>query len=338
MILFYKVIAICTLVVAIIGIGEFVLQKRFLLDVFPKSILARMMEDNPYIAEIVGQNPLRNGMYRASSIFTVPLSYGEFAAMVAPFGGYFLLHARKWRERTLGMAVLASVLLSLFVSGSRGGNVAFLITMPVMTGLWIIRYSRLHRQSLLGAIGAIVTLLGVAAAIALIFFWQRLHNIVLGGGETVASTNGRLIQWELAWPRILENPITGHGVGMAADIIGFRLASGLATVDSYILTLLVDTGIPGLLLFGGIIALAVWICAYVYLTDFRKLAELALPLGCSVLAFGFYRLVLSQRENHTLFFLLTGLTFVFYELVSLPHAIVRSEKNSVPNIKMAHQA
>ena len=101
-----------------------------------------MMEDNPSIEIMVHANPYRNGLYRASSIFTVPLSFGEFEAMVAPFGAFFLLHAAHWRGRVFGFIVLACAVVSLFCSGARGGTIGFLIAMPILFILWLIRHSR----------------------------------------------------------------------------------------------------------------------------------------------------------------------------------------------------
>jgi hypothetical protein len=311
----YRLIALLTIFVAMLGVAEFITQHRLAIDIIPKSLLTKMMEDNPSLAGMVNSDPFRNGFYRASSIYSVPLSFGELAAMVGPIGGYFLLHGDKWRDRVLGVAVLVAALLSLFVSGSRGGAIGFLIAMPVLTGLWIVRYSRMHPRSLVGAIAGTITLLGTAAMIALVFLWGRLHNIVLGGGEATSSSDARLEQWRLAWPHIQTNPLTGHGVGMAADVVSYQVpGGGYTTLDSYVLTLLVETGVTGLLFFFGIILFAMWACARFYLSDLDKRAALGGPLACSFLAFGLYRLVLSQRENHTLFFLLVGLTFIFVKL------------------------
>ena len=77
---------------AVLGIIEFRLQRRFYFDVMPRWYLESLMEANPAVAAMVTGSPFRNGQYRASSIFTVPLSFGEFAMMIAPLGWYFLVH------------------------------------------------------------------------------------------------------------------------------------------------------------------------------------------------------------------------------------------------------
>ena len=92
---FIKIICWYSLFVAVLGIVEFRLQRRFYFDIMPRWYLESLMEANPAVAAMVTANPFRNGQYRASSIFTVPLSFGEFEMMIAPLGWYFLVH-RKW--------------------------------------------------------------------------------------------------------------------------------------------------------------------------------------------------------------------------------------------------
>ena len=41
----------------------------------------------------------------------------------------------------------------------------------------------------------------------------------------------------------------------------------MPSVDSYVITLLVENGVPGCLLFFGAIAIAIWIGLRVYLSD-----------------------------------------------------------------------
>ena len=112
-----------------------------------------------------------------------------------------------------------------------------------------------------------------------------------------------------------DNPITGHGVGMAADVIGYVAGRFFDGGQLYPDAARRDRSSRAAVL-RGIILFAMWACARIYLRDLDKRAALGGPLACSFLAFGFYRLALSQRENQTLFFLLVGLTFIFVKLAS----------------------
>jgi O-antigen ligase len=198
-------------------------------------------------------------------------------------------------------------LLGIFCSGSRGGYISAIVATAAFAMLWVVRVARFDRRSLAPAIISTAALIAFAILIGLIVFWPRLHNVVLGGGREAYSNQGRQEQWELAKPKIAANPITGHGFGIGAEVIGFYNAgSPIPTVDSYVLSTLVETGIPGFLFFFGMIGVAVWTGASRYLGDPSRQSAVAGAVTCAILAFGVYRLVLSQRECHTLFYLLIG--------------------------------
>jgi O-antigen ligase len=105
-------------------------------------------------------------------------------------------------------------------------------------------------------------------------------------------------------PFIKSNPITGHGFGLGGLIIG------LGQIDSYVLSLVVETGVVGLIFFVGLLLLPVWYGLRNYLSDMSETGSLAGALACSFVAFGMNRLVLSQKENHMLVFSLLAIMIV----------------------------
>ena len=106
-----------SLFVALIGMIEFFLQRRFYLDVMPAWYRNALMDANPAFAAMVNSSPFRNGFYRANSIFGVPLPFGEFEAMIFPLGLYHLVDGRSMRSRILGIAVIISALLGISPAG-----------------------------------------------------------------------------------------------------------------------------------------------------------------------------------------------------------------------------
>lgn len=315
-ILLAKIIVVSTAIVAIAGVFEFVLERRYFFDVFPRSLLDDMLARNPALAAMYNVSMFRNGLYRAASIFSVSLSFSEFLAMTAPISAYFILHSANWRPRLLGVVTMILIVVGLLVSGARGGYLSFVVAMPMMIVFWTIRYTKLNPSSMASAIVFCIFLAGAMMLVGLVLSSGRLTALVLGDAETAASTESRFIQWNLATPHILSNPITGHGVGNSGDLVGYATETGVPSVDSYIITLLVEQGVPSLFLFFGMVAIGIWIGLRIYLTDPSKNAELAGPLACSLVAFGVYRIVLSQRENHTLLFLLIGLILVVGKLAN----------------------
>jgi O-Antigen ligase len=305
----YKTIALLSLFAAAIGLADFIGQSNHAIKLIPEAMLSAMAASNPSIDVMIHSNPFRNGQYRASSIFGTALSFGEFGAMVGPLGGYFIFHARTSWERLLGFAVIAGALVTLFVSGSRGGSLGFLIAMPLLIGLWTIRFTRQNPFSMAGPLAIALTGVGSAAMTALVLLWPKLRNIVIGGGDAASSTDSRFQQATLALVQIKLNPFTGHGLGLGGATIGWFSPGGQASIDSYLLAIVVETGIPGALCFFGMIVVAGVVMAKVYLTDDDPAAAVAGPLACTFLAYGVYRLFLAELDNQTLFFILLAMTF-----------------------------
>jgi O-antigen ligase len=298
----FVLIAFCSIFVSLMGVAEFVLKHRFVFDLFPRAMLAQMVADNPSFAKMLYANPYRNGLYRASSIFTTALGYAEFCAMAAPVGLYLMVYGATWRHRILGVGVVFLVLVSFVVSGARGGMIAFLVSTPVLVGLAVVRSARFRPKSLLAPLGVILLMMGVVGLAGAVEFVGKVHNTVLGGSDTQSSSEDRIIEWRLAVPKIEANPVTGHGLNMGADVVGFATAGGFSTLDSYVISLLVECGVPGFLTFFGMIAFGMGKGARKYLLDRTVAGALGGVMFCAVLAYGINRTVLSQRENHSLFF------------------------------------
>jgi O-Antigen ligase len=303
-ILIFKVICFCVLFNTAAGVVEFREQHRIFLDIFPKSMLERFIESNPQMQTFMDVNHFfRNGVYRSASTFLTPLSFGEFEIIVIPIGFFLALHREKLFERCLGWAVILSGIIGIIVSGSRGGYVGLLASTAAFVGAWSIRKARTTRTSLAPAFVGLSGGLSFAVMLGLIMFWKRAHNIVLGGGAEASSTEGRLVQWRAAWPIIESNPITGHGFATGGAEIQM-------SIDSYVISLLLETGLPGLVFFTGIVCLPIWFGIRSYIYDSSESGALAGALACSFVAFTTYRLALSQRENHMLAFTLLALVVV----------------------------
>ncbi len=304
--LLVRVIAVCALFVSGAAVVEFIIHQRIFVNLIPEPLLSSLIEANPVFAIFVNTPAYRLGVWRSVSIYTTPLSLGEFGAMVAPLGLFYLVHGRAFFSRAFGILVLASCLLAVFCSGSRGGYLGFILGSGIFTVLWTVRTLRLDKGSLAPALVAFCGSTGFAVLFALIIFWGRLRHMVLGGGYESYSDQGRIDQVNMALPHILSNPFTGHGIGLGAQVVGFTEPGGLLTLDSYVLTLLVETGLPGLLFFFGMIVFSAWFGVSAYLSNQTRLSALAGCVACSLIAFGAYRFFLNQHDNHTLLFELVG--------------------------------
>jgi O-antigen ligase len=304
----FKTICFCVLFNTAAGVLAFYLQSRFFLDIFPKGMLANLVESNPALQNLLpSPGDFRNGLYRSPSTFLSPLSYGEFNIIIIPIAIFFAVHRENWLDRSLGWAVAIGAIVGIYCSGSRGGWVGLLVSVPVFVAIWSIRKAINDRASLGPAIAGLMGVVMFAVVVGLIIFWPKAHNMVLGGGAQVASTDSRYAQWRAAIPFIESNPVTGHGFVQGGYIIN-------SSIDSYVISLLLETGIPGLVFFAGVLLLPVWYGVRNYLADMSETGAAAGALACSFIAFTTYRLVLSQRENHMLVFsLLAIVVFLNYE-------------------------
>jgi O-antigen ligase len=306
-----KIICLCAIFNTGAGVVEFFLKHRFFIDIFPRGMLATMIENNPTLANLL-PNPgdFRNGLFRASSTFVTPLSFGEFQIIVIPIGLFFLLHRETRFERLLGGAVAFGGIVGIFCSGSRGGFVGVFASVAVFVTFYSIRKAVSSKGSLVPAIAGLLGIIGFGCVIGAIELSHSFHDMVLGGAAQAGSTDARYLQWDAGTPFIKSNPITGHGFGLGGLIIG------LGQIDSYILSLVVETGIPGLVFFVGLLVLPVWYGLRNYLSEMSESGALAGALACSFIGFIMNRLVLSQKENHMLIFSLLAIVIVLnYELV-----------------------
>lgn len=306
-----RVICFCALLNTALGIWEFHVKYRFLVEVIPKGMLAALIQNNPALGILADTNIyMRYGYFRASSTLMTPLGFGEFEMIVIPIGLFFALHREKLLEKCLGWMVVFGGIGGIFASGSRGAYMGVIVSTAMFLPAWTIRRARTIRTSLAPALVGFAGAASLAALVLLIEVSPAVHNHVLGGGAQASSTQARWNQWAAGLPLIKENPITGHGFATG----GFDIDS---SIDSYVLSLLVETGVPGLVFFAGIACLPIWFGLRNYIRDTSYSGALSGVLACSFAAFTTYRLVLAQRENHMLIFSLLAMVVVLiYEYQS----------------------
>ena len=301
-----RIILWCALFISVVGILDFVFHRNLYVDVMPKVLIDSLMSNNPAFAAMVTAPQFRNGMYRANSVFGVSLSFAEFEALMILLAAVFAVHGRTTKDRALGVVIVLASLAGIFASGSRGGYVSVIVGCVSLTALYLIRTNRFEPVSLRPAIVGAIATGGFVVLFGLILFWPKMHSIVLGGGMESYSDEGRRIQWAMGTPKILANPITGHGYAMGGEVVGYPPGEDRKTVDSFLLATLVETGLLGTVSFFGAILFSIWVALRRYVFDRSWQGALMGGLGSTLLAYLTYRLVLAQRENVTLMYLLVA--------------------------------
>jgi hypothetical protein len=294
----------CALFVSIIGVLDFVFQRNLYLDLLPNSLVNSLMQYNPSFAAMVNEPQFRNGAYRADSVFDVSLNFAEFEAVIAALAAVFALHGRTTKDRVLGAVLVFVSFVGIFASGSRGGWVSVIVAFAALAALYSIRTYRIEPGSLKPGFIGLTAAVGFVVLWGLILSWGRMHNMVLG--ETYGD---RDVQWTLGIPKILANPITGHGYALGGAIIGYG-GPTRQSIDSFLLATLVETGILGTVCFFGGLLLSIWIALRRYLSDQSWQGALMGGLGFALLAYLTYRYVLAERANIYLMYLLLACVMV----------------------------
>ena len=187
---------------------------------------------------------------RIQGTFSGPMQFAEFLALTMPFVLHFAVEP--YRPWTRGLAA-GSIPVLLFVTletNSRSGAGGVLAGMFLYALFWAaMRWRRnpgsLFAMRMLMAYPAAAAIGGVA-----VLFVGRLHRIFLGGAETAASGDARSQQWHLGLPKVISHP-WGYGIGRGADTVGWYTPGGFLSIDTYYLSVLVEYGVIGFILYFG---------------------------------------------------------------------------------------
>jgi O-antigen ligase len=147
----------------------------------------------------------------------------------------------------------------------------------------------------------------LAAVVAGTFFIRRLRDLVWGSGSGQSSTDARADQWTAGIPKILEQP-WGHGLGRGGSTLGWSSGEGaLESIDSYYLSLLLELGLAGFVVFIALLVSALFYAIPEALRARDRETSMLVPLVIALLNFALIKSVLSQDANHPLVFLMLGM-------------------------------
>lgn len=313
--LFIRILCCCALVVALIGLWDSETTLRHYVEWMPQWMLDNVEQNNVSFANLSTTLEMRDGLYRASSLYNSSLSFAEFVGMVTPFGLMYIIHGRSIFDRVFGGVILSACLAGIYISGSRGGWLSFIVATGVLLSLFVVRNAYLQPRSITAPVFAAVVSITFVSFLTLLVASHRIHNSVIGGASTQNSNAAREEQWHMAWPKIFANPITGYGYLQSGVAIGYTSPSGELTVDSFLLTLVTETGVPSVIFFFGAAIVASYTAGRHYLRDTSPNGAFGGALAGSIAAFTAYQFFLSQRENMTLFYVMmacAGLLHHFY--------------------------
>jgi hypothetical protein len=266
------------------------------------------IEDEAVLRALQGQRRAADGIYRLQSTFSNSLGLAEYLALTMPFVLQFAFGSYRW---TVRLAAAASVPFLMFIvihSGSRLGMIGCLMSFLLYAGIWALLRWRRDKESLFGPLISLGYPVIFALTLAATFAIGRLRALVWGDGPQQASNEGRKIQLHMGLPKIFSHP-WGYGEAMGGDALGYRTPAGILTIDSYYLSIALEYGVIGFVVFYGILALGMFYGYKGVMTGSRRWREQAflIPLSIAIANFLVIKSVFSQQDNHALIFMMLGM-------------------------------
>ncbi len=262
--------------------------------------------DDPLVQKLLTPKISRELIYRVKVTATTPLGLAELLGLSMPFAIHFLLGSYRLFMRGAVALYIPAAFLVILHTDSRLGVVSAFASGLFYVLVWAVLMWRQQKNNLIAPAIVLSYPALFAAFMAATFAVPQLRYKFWGRGSQQASTQGRIDQWEQGIPKIISHPF-GHGIGQASPSLGWSTPGGTITIDSYWLSVLLEIGILGFLVFYGLMLRAAFVAARTAIT-LRGQPEttLLLPMSVSLITFVIVKLVFSQESNHPLIFMILG--------------------------------
>jgi O-antigen ligase len=282
-------------VVLVLAVYEYIIGRNLFIGI--------LQIDSDYMFQVL-RDKMRAGTYRLQSTFAHPLTLSEFIVLALPMA-IFLTFERGWRWWRF-LVLVPCMALAVFVlakSGSRSGFGGLALGISVCAVAGAGRLARLANRPAVAGLYILAAILFVTISALGIYF---LIDIIIGrtSGE-VGSGMVRLQMWQVGLGKALLSPVVGYGQDMAAIVLGWVGSYHTLTVDSYYLSILLDSGFIAL---GAylVMMLSLLMVAFRAGLGIRTLDYLSICLAASILGFVMIKAVLSLHHNHVILMMLAA--------------------------------
>jgi hypothetical protein len=266
------------------------------------------IEDTSVLRSLAGT--VRGGERRVTSTFGTPLGLAEFLSLSMPFALHYAIGPNSRPLRVAAGLYIVAAFYVIVATGSRLGVVACLLTMMLYLFVWALSKWRNEPSSILAPAIVLAYPALFSLAVASTAFVHRIRVKVWGGadGNQDASNQGRKDQFIAAVPKIIKRPI-GYGVGQGGETLQFKIPDGSLTIDSYYLSVILEYGILGFIVYYTIFIRAAWVGGKFALAESDdEEFKLLFPIAISLVSFVVIKSVFSQEDGHTLPFMLISAT------------------------------
>ena len=287
------------------------------------------VEDETVQRILAGSSRAATKMYRVQGKYTTPLGMAEYMALVTPFLLHFMMAGRTMIIRAAAALTLPLIFMTIVATDSRLGAIGFLLSFMFYMLFWGVRRWLHDRNSIFGPAITLAYPVIFAMFIVATFTVRRLRNMVWGSGAQAASDESRRIQIEMGTDDLLSRP-WGHGIGRAADTLGFQNGAGIVTIDNYYLSILLEIGVIGFFVYFGMFIIAAIRGGIRGFRDHDSANLWIIPAVISLANFIVIKSVLSQQEGHPLVFAILGLVVAILARPIGAQATVAETLSSLP--------
>lgn len=284
-------------------IGE--IEAQYQMVLWANSIPSFLQIEDPAVQRVLAGTS-RNGIYRIVSTSMNPLNLAEFLALTTPFILHELRTAKTALMRFALVAIDVLVIHAIILTDSRLGLVGALATHAVYGLIWMGQKWRSERGTLIGPAVTIAYPALLAALAVVVLAVPRLRVSILGGGRQQSSNDAREAQFDMMPDVFIQRPIFGYGSGEGGARLGYVNAGGQGTIDSYLLSIILDYGMVGFICFYGLIIGGIAAAVKLALSRDDRYSSLGIPIALFMLALLLIRFVLSNEFNLPLMFMMLG--------------------------------
>ncbi|ODS30605.1 MAG: O-Antigen ligase [Candidatus Scalindua rubra] len=294
---FLSTIVLAGIVISLVGIYEAVTDKIFFAEYVPVW--------SEYTKQALSHNLLKE--HRIQATFANTLSLAQFMIIMLPLAVTLIVKSKSIMIRL--MAAVASLLgpVVIWFTQSRSPIVVVVLLLALYVSSRILKKVRqakgiVYYRFVLVFIPVIIIAVAVSSFI--------LFTMIIGRTETESlSTLMRVSQLYVGGEAITQQPLFGYGPALAAIEAGIGMGD-LPTIDNYYLTLMIESGIPALIIFVVIIVYFIRLGIRLFLSNDKEISFLGSAIVYALVGFTIFILILSLKVNFPIIYLFMAMLIV----------------------------
>lgn len=247
---------------------------------------------------------IRGGMYRVQATFDNPLLLVDYLTFAFPIAVFIWLKSDRSLYRLFGLLTTILIAVAMLKTGSRSAIVVLSAEVICLISLFSLRKIKTRKHSLMPYLTLIFLVASIGIATLAVPY---LSEIVVGrNANEIGSSTMRMTMVERSMHVIEKQPILGYGINHGAETLGIKMGSQfnyIYILDNYYLTILLESGLPALVLFLALVILFVLRGLRMGIERVNDTGVLSIFLTVSLIGFLIVKIISSQTRVFSLMYL-----------------------------------